>query len=636
MSQHQLDSVFSDDLQSFIVGKGQNCCAARPSAIFLRTCVLAAALLSFLFSGLARADVDIIYVVAGSHFDVGFNDLPSLVREHRIRAIDDAIAAAGRDPDFHWTEDGGWGFGGWLERYRGDASRIKDARRFLRNGQLSVSAVWVNPHASAFWEYLGLLTSHLDELEQVLHYRPAVAILNDSPSYPEAIVDALAACGVRYVLVGPNMAFTRPLPEKLVRTPFWWESAKAARVLVYIDPDSYLGVAGLWGIDPDAARFFHAELFPRNQRPLETMQSGIRRMLGKNPSHYNAVIVQHACDDCSIEHAKKVAGFMRMWNREHRQPVLVSASAADYFRHIEARYGSELPVYRGEWGGQWDNPRAGCPVWTWRLREAMKVVRPDSPAEMKIALATAMDHGLGLGPGWPGMFTEEQTLKHAGEQALVFARAVEFAAGKAAMSALPPLASLPRTDPPPPVWQEILSGPTAVRLRAGQNLIQPFVGEDAPVSDALLEVGADMTRFIAKARIDRSRIPGSDLKNVAVVMEFPLRAPADKLRVAPEGSPSALAGRWLLGEPPPQVVAPEGLRVIGLAHALRVRSPEVFVYTLVPDRGRADITWLQALLVRQSTLCEFRGKKTKAVPFEVLYPGEPKVLDVTVELEILR
>lgn len=574
--------------------------------------------------------------MAGSHSDVGFNDLPSLVREHRIRAIDDAIAAALRDPDFHWTEDAGWGFGGWLERYRGDASRLKDARRFLRNEQLSVSAVWVNPHASAFWEYIGLLTSHLDELEQELDSRPAVAILNDSPSYPEAIVDALAACGVRYLLVGPNMVLTRALPEKFVRTPFWWESAKGARVLVYIDPDSYFGVAGLWGIDPDAARFFHGDLFPRNQGPLETMESGIRRMLGQTPSKYDAVIVQHACDDCGITHAKKVVGFVRMWNRGRRHPKLVSASPADYFRHIEARYGAKLPVCRGEWGGQWDNLRAGCPVWTWRLREAMKMVRPDSPVETKIALATAMDHGLGLGPGWPGLFTEEQTVKHAGEQAMVFSNAVEFAAGKAAVSALPPLPALPVGTPSPSVWQEILSQPAAVRLREGQNLIQPFVEDDAPVSDAPLKVCADMARFVAQARIDRSRIPGSDLKNVAVVMEFPLRAPAHKLSLAPEGSPSTLAGRWLLGEPPPQIVAPEGLRVIGLAQALRVHSPEVFVYTLVPDRGRADITWLQALLVRQSTRCEFKGKKTKALPFEVLYPGEPKVLDVTVELEILR
>ena len=35
----------------------------------------------------SHAQVDTIFVVPGAHFDVGFDDLPSVVREHRIRAV---------------------------------------------------------------------------------------------------------------------------------------------------------------------------------------------------------------------------------------------------------------------------------------------------------------------------------------------------------------------------------------------------------------------------------------------------------------------------------------------------------------------------------------------------------------------
>jgi hypothetical protein len=132
----------------------------------------------------ALAQVDTIFFVPGAHFDVGFNDLPSVVREHRIQAIEDALKAADADSDFHWMEDGAWGFGGWLERYRGDAVRMARARRALQSGQLFVSAVWVSPHGSMFHESLELLTAHLDEMERLLDYRPQVAVLDDAPSHP--------------------------------------------------------------------------------------------------------------------------------------------------------------------------------------------------------------------------------------------------------------------------------------------------------------------------------------------------------------------------------------------------------------------------------------------------------------------
>lgn len=377
----------------------------------------------------ARAAVETIYVVPGSHLDVGFTDLPSRVLEHRIAVIDSAIDAAQSDPAFHWTEDGAWAFAGWLERHLHDTPRLRIVRHLLENGQLSIGATWVIPHAAVFWEFLDLLTTHCDQLQQLLGYRPPVALLNDAPSYPEALVDALAAQGIRYALIGANMTFSRPLPSHLVRTPFWWESARGARLLVYIDPDSYVAAHSRWAIDPDLARFFNPQLFPPDRGTLETMQNGIRRMLGETSAQFDALVVQHSLDNWSDVNARKLPGFVKQWNATGQLPRLVLASAQDYFRHIEERYGAVLPVLRGEWGGQWDDTRGACPVWTWRLRQAMRAAGKDAPVKMKLALATAMDHGLGLGPGWSGMFTETQTIKHAHEQEGIFKRAVKWVLG---------------------------------------------------------------------------------------------------------------------------------------------------------------------------------------------------------------
>jgi hypothetical protein len=346
------------------------------------------------------------------------------------------------------------------------------------------------------------------------------------------------------------------------------------------------------------------------------------------------VIVQHAFDNWDVVHARKLPGFVRLWNQAGRRPRLALAAPEAYFRHVEVRYGDDLPVYRGEWGEQWGRHRAGCPVWTWRLREAMKTAGPTAPTSTRAALASAMDHNLGLGAGWPGMFTKAQTIQHARESAELFARAVRLALGDRAVRSLPPMAGLSPSDSLPVVWKEMVPGDPPARLRAGKLLFEPFIPDDAPVFGAPLAWGADATRLRVQTRVDRRRVPLSDSMLVAVVLEIPLRAPASQLRIADAGSASALAGYYLRDEPPRAVVAPEGVRILGLARPLRVRSSIAFVYTLAPDRRDPGLTWLQCLVVKQGELCELKGGRSEVLPLEQLYPGEPVELDVAVELEI--
>src|ERR1019366_10396981 len=99
-----------------------------------------------------------------------------------------------------------------------------------------VGATLLSPYAAAFPDALHLLTLHLDRIQRELGRRPAVSVVNDVPAVPEALVDALAAAGIKYLLMGPNLVFSGPLPLAVTRDPFYWESANGARVLVSMDP----------------------------------------------------------------------------------------------------------------------------------------------------------------------------------------------------------------------------------------------------------------------------------------------------------------------------------------------------------------------------------------------------------------
>ena len=61
---------------------------------------------------------DTVFIVPGSHLDLGFTAPISMVREQRISILDQAIKAASRDPGFVWFEEGGWTVEAWLDRYR--------------------------------------------------------------------------------------------------------------------------------------------------------------------------------------------------------------------------------------------------------------------------------------------------------------------------------------------------------------------------------------------------------------------------------------------------------------------------------------------------------------------------------------
>lgn len=597
---------------------------------------LRALLAALIASASAHADaLDSIWVVPGSHLDVGFTDTPSAVREKRVRVLDDAIDAALADPDFRWNEEGGWVFDAWLATHRADADRLQTMRKLLQEGRVYVGATYVNPHAAIFPESLDLLTIHLDRLEKDFGVRPRTAIVNDVPSVPEALVDALAERGVRYLLCGANLAFTPPLPKELCRSPFWWESASGRRLLVSIDPDSYTAAYMKWGIDPDCARFFNAEEFPRDRGPIETMEAGIERMRREIDGELDAVVVQHAFDNWDAGGARKLPAFVRQWNAAKKSPRIALATAEAWFEHVERNLGDRLPVRRGEWGGDWDSGRAACPVWTWRVRKACAAVDANTSYEARAALAVVMDHSFTLGGGWPEMFTDAQTRDHAREGASFFEEAVRGTLGREGVGAMPAERVPPASRELSDSWRELLSDAgRPARLRAGRCCLGPFLLAEAPTLDTAIEWGVEGSRLVLATTIDRTKLP--DEEGGAVVVEIPLRSSPRDVRLAPASSPTAMKGTWLRGAPPSFVVAPGELAVLGLRRGLRVRSPLVFSWAVVADPSDPGRAWLQGLVLRQSTRCVLKGGERRSFSFEELYPGEPALLSIEVELEILE
>ena len=595
----------------------------------------AALLLAMPAAAPAQRTVDTVFIVPGSHLDLGFTAAISAVREQRIQILDHAIEAATRDPSFIWFEEGGWSVDAWLDHYHNDPMRIARLRMLVQRNQIGVGATLLSPHGAAFPEALHLLTLHLDRIQRELGRRPTVAVVNDVPAIPEALIDVLAGAGIRYLLMGTNLVFSGPLPPAVTSDAFYWESARGARVLVSIDPNGYSTALTRWLLPPDCIRFFDPAAFPRTISDDSILSLGVGRQLAARRTPQPLTIIQHALDNNEPACALHLAAAAQRWNSRTNSAKLLVATPDRYFRHLEQRRGHTLRVLHGEWGGDWDLLRASEPVWSWRLRRSIDALTAASPRALQVAAVMATDHNVGMGPRWQDGSPVGVARQHMSDVASLYRAVVSGALGNAGLTSVPAAIAAPRGAEWPAVWRQIVGERTdAARVRAGPGFIYPFVNDDAPAAATPVSITADAQRLVIHATIDRLALERQLGARYQAVIEVTLHAPISALTIAPDSSVSGRAGRWLLGSAPQRIVAPEGIRITGPGWTIHAHGPLLIGWTLRPDPGNPALTRLQALAVVHAVEGTVTGGQKLRLPFGEMYPGEPAT--PIFDLELVR
>src|SRR4029079_988194 len=94
-----------------------------------------------------------IYIIPSSHYDFGFVEPPSAIRERAARHIDEVIRVAESDPDFRWTIESVWQINEWLKRQRkpssvlpNDKASISRLINLIKSGRIAVSTSWGSMH----------------------------------------------------------------------------------------------------------------------------------------------------------------------------------------------------------------------------------------------------------------------------------------------------------------------------------------------------------------------------------------------------------------------------------------------------------------------------------------------------------
>ena len=325
-----------------------------------------------------------LYVAASAHTDIGYTDLQEKCMALHVDNTIAGLDAAAANPEFKWNLEV-FAHYDWFKELKPE--RLADLDRQIQSGRVGLTGL-----------YLNMLTGLCSGAEMMRVLAPAqrrgrelgvpvtMASLNDVPTSVGTLPMFLRHAGVRYFAEAINEdrgpVFMHCDPQ-MIQSPFWWEAPDGSRVMA-IFTRTYFQV---WQIK-----------LHENVAAVENTLPGFLDRVVREDYPGNAIFINGAfLDNCAMtpNYAKVAAE----WNQTWDYPKFVLATADEYFRYTEEKFGAELPVYRGDMGVFWEDGAASSAAETAMVRWAKNLV---ATAEKWEALS-----GLrGLGLATPGGCSE--------------------------------------------------------------------------------------------------------------------------------------------------------------------------------------------------------------------------------------
>lgn len=332
---------------------------------FLLTLPPAASVAAYEASG-RRLRIQQVDIIHHTHTDVGYTDLPSVVRDKQVRYLDAAIELCRSQPGFRWTVESLIELDDWWAQ--APPARRDEFLRLVKAGRMDVMGLPFNQ------------TPLLDarQWDRMFEWIPAslwravaprAAMQNDVNGFPRAGAKRLLDRGIGHLLMGINAdsggpPFFRP-------SAFWWKQPDGRRLFVWLGEHygsamAHLGARRIEGLADDEAsvRASHARLTERLAK-LEAEGYAYDRLIltFTHPDAYD-----------NGPPAPYLAPFVDAWNRLGLLPRLRLTTATQAVLEMEARIGKDVPTKEGEWTDWWANGSASGPREVAASRTAKRAV----------------------------------------------------------------------------------------------------------------------------------------------------------------------------------------------------------------------------------------------------------------------
>ncbi len=296
-----------------------------------------------------------IYLLPHSHGDIGYSDVQRVVEKKHWAYFEEAIALARETADnppetrFKWNVEILWA----VETYMAEASEDKrrDFIEAVRQGSIGLQAFLVNPLTGIFHpEEFYHLTDYARRLSRQYGLIIDSAMITDIPGSLWSIVPTLSQAGVKYYSSGPN--FIPVMPDggdrigAFLRTwgdrPFYWLSPSGReKVLFWVTGKGY--------------SWFHGLNLGQLSRAGESPLLGYLSELEKKDYPYDMVQVRYTIGGDNGPPDPELPDLVRSWNDKYASPQLCIATSSQMFAEFEDKYGTQLPVFKGDLTPYWED-----------------------------------------------------------------------------------------------------------------------------------------------------------------------------------------------------------------------------------------------------------------------------------------
>lgn len=308
-----------------------------------------------------------VYIYPHSHVDIGYTNTQENVEFIHKRNLDIAMDLAEKtanypeDARFRWNSEVVWP----VERYMNSESVAKKKKLIsaIKKGFISVDAGYVNTNTSASNdEELLQLFSFGKKIEKETGRSIKTMVQVDIPGASWGVVPAANQVGIKYFLSLFNGSDRTGLTHELSFKPFWWIGPDGKSKLLFLQPGAYTPGAlakGKYYWPQLAGQTDTTKLLPvvKTDNPranfIDSYLEEMLPKLEKDKDYPYDIFPMTWCmaDNTPID--ADLPDAVKSWNAEYAFPHIKICTATEMVQSFETKYGSQLPVLKGDFTEYW-------------------------------------------------------------------------------------------------------------------------------------------------------------------------------------------------------------------------------------------------------------------------------------------
>ncbi len=301
-----------------------------------------------------------IHLVHQTHLDIGYTHTQEDVLKRQVEYLKKVLVFIKENekrPEtdrFKWHPEGMWAVEEFLRTQ--PASVCREFIERTRERSIHIDALYAQAMTGAYSE---------EELFELIgaaarygrRHRVTVnsAMQTDVPGYTWGIVNALAHHGIKYMSAGPNWGHRVGHTFELADQPFYWESPCGKnRILLWVSGRPYS-----WTIGSTMEKTFNKDDIDRYLNDLD-----------EQGYPYDIVMIRYGMGGDNGPPNPSLPRFVKQWNDRYAWPKLIISRNSDVMAELEKRYGSRLPVRKGDFTPYWEDGMASTAADTGISRRA--------------------------------------------------------------------------------------------------------------------------------------------------------------------------------------------------------------------------------------------------------------------------